>query len=467
MTAQADGAGSRDTIVARATALGTAALGVVRMSGPVAQTVAGGLIRPAALPDAGTHGVRWVHTASGQRLDQAVVSVFAGPASYTGEDVVEFSLHGNPLTLDAVVAACVTAGARRAEPGEFTRRAYLNGKLDLLQAEAVIDVVEGSSPALRSAALQQLDRGLSMRLSGLRASLVELEALLTHHIDFPDEDEPPVPMERILERAGEVEAELAHLVATAPEGELLREGALTVLAGPPNSGKSSLFNALLGRERAIVTEVPGTTRDAIEAGVSLHGFPFVLVDTAGLRDSSDRVERIGIEVAQGYLDRANLVLLCATDPARLEELDAALELPADRRILVHTQIDREPAQDAAARRPATSNEQDAAKTAAVPVSAVTGAGLDQLRARMADAAFGTLRGAGPEQSIVTRRRHTEALQQAASELREFAEGLRQQVPAEVAAVHLRPAASALEELLGVISHDEVLDRVFRDFCIGK
>jgi tRNA modification GTPase len=289
-----------DTIASVSTAPGLGAIAVVRVSGPAAERVlrkvAPGLSDKLAPRHASLVDLR--DPADGELLDRAIVTYYAGPASYTGEDVVEISCHGGPLVPALVLDACVRAGARRAEPGEFTRRAYLRGKLDLVQVEAVADVIEARSRALHRAALGQLERGLSARILALREALVRLEALLAHHIDFPEEDDPPVALDAIALRASEVVADIDELLATAPEGELLREGALTVLAGRPNVGKSSLYNALAGEERAIVTPEPGTTRDALEVLVQLGGFPFRLVDTAGLREGGEAVERIGIEVTR-------------------------------------------------------------------------------------------------------------------------------------------------------------------------
>lgn len=399
-------------------------------------------------------------------IDRALVTAFPGPASYTGEDVVEISGHGGFLTPSLVLEACLAAGARRAEPGEFTRRAYLNGKMDLVQAEAVADLVEGRNRALHGAALHQLDRGLSARLADLREELVGLEALLTHHLDFPDEDEPPVAAERVSAEARRVARSLEELLETSPEGRLLREGALTVLAGRPNSGKSSLFNALLGEERAIVTEVPGTTRDALEAVVSLGRFPFRLVDTAGLRDSEDRVEGLGIEVARRYLDGADLVLLCAeagrglggSEEAFLEEIDGA---PV---VVVWTKLDLV---SGGAEVPDPVEGKCASPAAVVATSARTGEGLGRLRKLLPELVYRGLVEAGGEMPVVTRRRQARGIRTALEEVRAFARALEEGVPAEVAATHLRPAETALEEVLGVISPDDVLDRVFSEFCIGK
>jgi tRNA modification GTPase len=452
-----------DTIAAISTAPGRGAIALIRVSGPAATDVLGRLA-----PDFGPFEPRRARLATirdprnGEALDHALVSVHPGPASYTGEDMVEISGHGGSLGPALVMEACMAAGARRAEPGEFTRRAYLNGRMDLVQAEAVGDLIAGSSPMARRAALHQLDRGLSRRIAELREALIGLEALLVHHLDFPEEDDPPVPIERIAADADRVAARLGALLATAPEGELLREGALTVLAGRPNSGKSSLFNALLGQERAIVTELPGTTRDALEASVSLGGYPFRLVDTAGLRDSDDRVERLGIEVARRYLAASDLVLLCV-DGARPLGGDEATFLDewSGRPVVVaHTKSDLDV-------RATNGTGAPRGAAAVVHVSALTGAGLDELRQALARLAYRGLAAAAPDAPVLTRARHAAAVRAALDEVRAFAASLRAGIGPEVAAAHLRPAETALEEVLGVITPDDVLDRLFAEFCIGK
>ncbi|PYO71710.1 MAG: tRNA uridine-5-carboxymethylaminomethyl(34) synthesis GTPase MnmE [Gemmatimonadetes bacterium] len=283
-----------DPIVALATPPGRSALALIRLSGRGAFDVAARALRPFRVePARAVHRVQVVHPATGERVDDGLAASFPGPRSYTGEDLVEISTHGGLVAPAAAVAVLVAAGARPAAPGEFTRRAVLNGKLDLLQAEATGDLIDAGSPAQARRALQQLERGLSTRLERLRADLLELEALIAYDIDFPDEDEGPVAPERVEHAWLAARDRIAQLLATAPE-----------------AGKSSLFNALLGTDRAIVTEVPGTTRDAIEAHAVLEGFPFRLVDTAGLRSSDDRVEKIGIEVSRKYLAAADLVVFC-------------------------------------------------------------------------------------------------------------------------------------------------------------
>src|SRR5216117_3250366 len=311
-----------DPIVALATPPGRAALALIRLSGAGAFLLAARCLHPFhPTPPRTVFRARLAHPAAGEPVDDVLATCFAAPRSYTGEDLVELSTHGGLVVPAAAVAALLAAGARPARPGEFTRRAVLNGKLDLLQAEATADLIDAGSPAQARRALHQLDRGLSTRLAELRSELLELEALIAYEIDFPEEDEGPVAPERV-ERAWRAARDrIAQLLATAPEGERLREGALVVIAGRPNAGKSSLFNALLGTERAIVTEIPGTTRDAIEAHAVIEGFPFRLADTAGLRDSGDRVERLGIEVSRRYLGAADLVLYCeeAGDESAREE----------------------------------------------------------------------------------------------------------------------------------------------------
>jgi len=402
-----------------------------------------------------------VHPATGAPVDDALAACFRGPRSYTGEDLVELSTHGGLLVPAAAVAAFVAAGARPARPGEFTRRAVLSGKLDLLQAEATADLIDAGSPAQARRALHQLDRGLSTRLDELRAELLEVEALIAYEIDFPDEDEGPVAPERVVRAWRAARDRIARLLDSAPEGERLREGALLVIAGRPNAGKSSLFNALLGTERAIVTEVPGTTRDAVEAQAVLEGFPFRLVDTAGLRASDDRVERLGIEVSRKYLAAADLVLYCEdnreTGKGKRErdardEFLAQVSAPV---VFALTKSDLEPPPDGPTVRPS------------IAVSAVTGEGLADLRRKLAEVAYGRLLALGDVEPVVTRARHRSALERALSEVEAFHTARGSGVDAAAAATHLRAAVGALDDLIGVVTPDDVLDRVFASFCVGK
>ena len=384
------------------------------------------------------------HPESREPVDDCLAACFPAPHSYTGEDLVEISTHGGLVVPAAALAALAAAGARPAAPGEFTRRAVLNGKMDLLQAEATADLIDAGSPAQRRRALQQLERGLSDRLAALRRDILELEALIAYDIDFPEEDEGPVSETTVRGAWAVVRDRVADLLKTAPEGERLSEGALLVIAGRPNAGKSSLFNALLGTERAIVTEIPGTTRDAIEAHAVIEGFPFRLVDTAGLRDADERIERLGIEVSKKYLAAADLVLFCeeSEDPSRAAFL-AQVRAPV---VVVRTKGD-------------LGGEGG--------VSVVTGKGLPELRRQLAEVAFGRLLALGDVEPVVTRARHRVALERALAEVEAFWAARTSGVDAAAAATHLRTAVLALDDLIGAVTPDDVLDRVFAAFCVGK
>ncbi len=462
-----------DTIVALSTAPGVGAIAVVRMSGPdafrVLREVAPEVEDLAPAARAATL-LRIVDPEDGVVIDRALVTRFVAPDSYTGEDLVEISCHGGVLVPHLVLDACRSAGAREAEPGEFTRRAYLRGRMDLVQAEAVDDLIHARSRALHRASVAQLERGLSERVGALRAELVRLEALLAHHVDFPEEDDPPVPLERVREEAGEVARSIERMLATAPEGELLREGALVVLAGRPNVGKSSLYNALLGRERAIVTEIAGTTRDAIEADVELGGFPFRLVDTAGLRETDERIERLGIEVTRRYLESAEVMLFCVEAGKPLDEEERAF-LDAQRGrtlIVVETKGDRVDGLDQVGEAFEAGGLSAAERSwRAIRVSTVSGQGLDEVRTALPALVFAGLARGADDVPVITRRRHARALRDAAEAVKAFGTALEDGVPPEVAGAHLREAESALEDLVGVISTEDVLDVVFRDFCVGK
>jgi len=388
---------------------------------------------------------RLLHPDSSEPVDDCLAVCFRAPHSYTGDDLVEISTHGGLVVPAAALAALSAAGARPAAPGEFTRRAVLNGKMDLLQAEATADLIDAGSPAQRRRALHQLERGLSDRLAALRGEILELEALIAYDIDFPEEDEGPVSPDRVRRAWCVVRDRLADLLKTAPEGERLRGGALLVIAGRPNAGKSSLFNALLGTERAIVTEIPGTTRDAIEAHAVIEGFPFRLVDTAGLRESTERIERIGIEISKRYLETADLILFC-----RDSEDD---ELPDVGKTPVVEVVTKGDLSDRPTVRPS--------------VSVVTGQGLAELRRRLAEVAFGRLLALGDVEPVVTRARHRAALERAVLELDSFWGARESGVDAAAAATHLRAAVLALDDLIGAVTPEDILDRVFAAFCVGK
>lgn len=451
-----------DTIAAVATPRGRSALAVIRVSGPRAREILLEIApslrhSPEALVPRRQHLLAVHHPHTGELLDRALATYFPAPNSYTGEEAVEVSTHGGDIAPQLVLDALLAAGSRLALPGEFTRRAVLNGKLDLLQAEAVGDVIDARSPAFHRAALHQIERGLSGRIDELRERIIEVEALISYGIDFPDEDEPPVPPQRILSVTEEALDQLRLVIGTAPQGQMLRRGALVVLAGLPNSGKSSLFNALLGAERAIVTEIAGTTRDAIEADTTLAGYPFRLVDTAGLRETNDRVEALGVEVARRYLASADMILFCseAGRPLVEEEVTFLARVQCDA-VLIRTKTDlgRSSARSAPGSIPV------------LELSVESGDGLGALRDHLVRASFGPALEAG-DTPIVTSERQLRALRQAEQELRSFREAFGEGLPPELAATHLRAATEFLEELIGAVTPDHVLGAIFNRFCVGK
>jgi tRNA modification GTPase len=438
-----------DPIVALATPPGRAALAVIRLSGSGAFDVAARVITGFQAHPARRATLASFHEADGRPIDRGLYTTFPGPHSYTGEDLVELSCHGGLLVPGRLLAALHAAGARPAAPGEFTRRAVLNGKLDLVQAEAVGDLIDATAPAQAHAALNQLEGGLSRRLAALRESLIGIQALLSYDIDFPEEDDGPVAPARI---AGQVEAAAAQirgLVATAPSAERLREGALMVFAGRPNAGKSSLFNALLGSERALVTEIPGTTRDAIEAHTDFLGWPVRLADTAGLWNAPERIERMGVEVSHRYLAAADLVLLCVEAGREVGEDEDAIAGTRPT-LLVRTKADLA-----------------AEAGRGIAVSALTGEGLGVLRRAAAERVFADRINLADLEPGLTRERHRTTLSRALVALGGAVPHLGSGGDAVLAAHHVRQAADALEELLGFIDIEEVLDRVFGSFCVGK
>ena len=462
--------GASDTIVASATPSGRGALSIVRVSGPDAHEIGRSLLD--RWPDRPRQAlVTHVRDATGTALDQVVVVRYDAPSSFTGEHALELTTHGGIIVPTTVVAAVLERGARLALPGEFTRRAVLNGKLDILQAEATADLIAAGSRAAQRVALHQLDGGLSRRIAALRDDVVGLEALIAYDIDFPEEDDGPVPRERVLGALDTLETALRGLLATSRGGELVREGALVVLAGSPNVGKSSLFNALLGRSRAIVTPIPGTTRDALEAVVEAEPWPIRLVDTAGLRPTEDLVERLGIEMSESYLERADIVLCCGDDPESLRAAAQAIAAAKARGlevtapiVLVRTKTDLVPARPDAWPAPPTGT----GAVSYVETSAETGSGVQQLLKSIAEVMSSAAGGIDLDAPLLTQVRHLRAVDGALRELEEFRRAwIEESLPATIAAVHLHAAANALQELIGGIDTEQLLDEVFRRFCVGK
>jgi len=430
-----------DVIAAIATPPGKGAVGIVRVSGSGSLELVSRLWvgkNPSGLP-----GGRFVYgqlrdPASQEILDQALLLVFKRPHSYTGQDSAELHTHGSPAVLRRVLQTLLEQGARLARPGEFTLRAYLNGKMDLAQAEAVLSLVEAESDAARRQALRGLSAGLSQKITGLSEKLFNLLAHIQAWLDYPEEGVEPAQIRAGLEP---VLMEIRHLLATAPAGRIAQRGARLALVGAPNAGKSSLLNALLGYERAIVTPIPGTTRDYLEAPMEIAGVPLVAVDTAGVRETDDAIEKTGVERALRIAQEADLVLYLVDGS---QPRPTPPELPWQRTLRVATKADLPPAW------------QDPSFLA---VSSQSGLGLDALRQAIHQRLLGEL----PEGEIwISNERHLEALRRAEALLQEALEA-----PEDLAGISIESALQALAEILGKDVPEEVIDRVFRNFCVGK
>jgi tRNA modification GTPase len=433
---------TRDTIAAIATPAGRGGIGVVRLSGARAPAIAKSILGRLPEPRTATHAM--FRDARGEALDEGIALYFPEPNSYTGEPVLELPGHGGPVVMQALLAACLDAGARLAEPGEFTRRAFLEGKLDLAQAEAVADLIDAASREAARSALRSLSGEFSAALAALQSGLTELRALTEAMLDFPEEEVDALHREDAAARLGAVRAGLEAVIAKSRQGSLLRSGIHVVLAGRPNVGKSSLLNRLAGEERAIVTPIPGTTRDALREPVEIAGVPLVLVDTAGLRASTDVVEQLGVERTQRELGQADVVLAVyeiGGDTTPLANLPSGAA-----RIDVYNKIDLAPG---------------FAAPEAIAVSAKTGEGLEQLRQAILEAAGWSHTG---ESVFLARERHLRALEAARRHLDAAAGQSRRW---EFFAEELRLAHNALGSITGQFSADDLLGEIFARFCVGK
>ena len=443
---------AQDTIVAIATASGAGGVGIVRLSGPAAQAIAKMICARALSPRRAYH-VRF-RDAEGDTIDDGIALSFPGPASFTGEDVVELQAHGSPVVLQQLVARACALGARMARPGEFSERAFLNHKLDLAQAEAIADLIAAADARAARAARRSLDGVFSERVDSIGQSLLGLRVHVEAAIDFADESIDTLGGEQVRARLADARQRLDALIADAERGRKLRDGVHAVIVGPPNAGKSSLLNALAGSDRAIVTDVAGTTRDTLRETIRLDGLELHLVDTAGLRDGGDAIEREGMRRARAELARADVALAVvdARDPEAGRAAVADGIEGVDTLLWIHNKA------DLLASVPPDDGDR-------VYVSAAQGFGLDRLHVRLRALAGGTANDGG-DGEFSARTRHVEVLHRAAAHASVASDQLRYE-QLELAAEELRLAHDALGEITGRLSADDMLGHIFSTFCIGK
>lgn len=452
------------TIAALATPSGEGGIAIIRVSGPGAFETAEKIFRPAKpikLKDALSHTIHLGHAVASdnQTIDQVLVSIFRAPHSYTGEDVIEINCHGGLIITRKILEALYTAGARVAEPGEFTKRAFLNGKLDLMQAEAVLDLIRAKSDRSREVALRQLSGMLSKRFKSLRDEMMGVYANMEAYLDFPDEDLEIDIREGMQNKLGLIEKELTALVEGFAKNNLLREGALVVLAGKPNAGKSSLFNALLERDRAIVSDIPNTTRDVIEEALEIEGFLLRIADTAGIVSTPGHIlDEASMARSRDMIARADLVLFVADGSCALDTADRAVleNIPAAKPRFILINKSDIPCKLTAEDRKVLGE--------ALVISTKTGEGLELLEKKLAQYLQKNVSETGEQ---LTRTRHKNAVTEAMNALKKARQAYEQKLSLEFVTLDLKASIDALEELIGSIYSEDLLDVIFSQFCIGK
>lgn len=455
-----------DTIAAIATPPGEGAISIVRLSGDDAVTLADQVFKGKDLTKVSSHTINYGHfidPKTREIIDEVMVSVLRAPKTFTREDTVEINCHGGIVPTNKILQVLLTNGARLAEPGEFTKRAFLHGRIDLAQAESVMDLIRAKTDRSMKAALNQLDGELSQLIRNLRQEILDVLAQVEVNIDYPEYDDVEEMTSKLLrEKALDVCAKIERLLVTARQGKILREGLATALVGRPNVGKSSLLNHLLHEDKAIVTDIAGTTRDVIEEYVNVLGVPLKLVDTAGIRETDDRVEKIGVERSRQALDRSDLVILLlnASEPLTTEDIEL-LQLTQDKkRIIVLNKMDLEPKLDL--------NElyQYVDKAEVLKTSVLKNEGIRELEEHIAALFYG-----GIENSqttvLVTNARHIALLEQAKAALEAVLTGLEQELPVDLVQIDMTRAWELLGEITGDSYQDELLDQLFSQFCLGK
>ncbi|MCS1352694.1 tRNA uridine-5-carboxymethylaminomethyl(34) synthesis GTPase MnmE [Mechercharimyces sp. CAU 1602] len=456
----------QDTIVAVATAMGEAGIAVIRISGPEAIPFADRVFRGRTpLAESKTHTVHYGyihHPERGERIDEVLVTVMRAPRTFTREDVVEVSCHGGTIPTQKTLEALLAAGIRLAEPGEFTKRAFLNGRIDLSQAEAVIDLIRSKTDRAARVALRQAEGRLSQKIQQLRNKIVETLAHLAVNVDYPEYDAEEMTSQLLQQNLQEVQREVKSLLTSARQGKILREGISTAIVGRPNVGKSSLLNALIHENKAIVTDIPGTTRDVIEEYVNIRGIPLRLVDTAGIRDTEDVVERIGVERSHKALAEADLMLLVLNMAEPLAEEDRQLLRQIDDRtaIVIVNKADLSPVLNL------TEVQKLIGDTPLITTSLKAEQGIDQLEEAIALLFFqGSVD--APDLADVSNTRHIHLLEQADKQLNEALEGISLQVPLDMVEIDLKDAWQSLGEIIGEAVSEDLIDQIFSQFCLGK
>ena len=475
---------NEDTICAPATVPGTGAISVIRVSGQDALEIADKVVRcrRGTITSAKGYTLKFatVHDASGEVIDEVVVSVFRAPHSYTGENSVELSCHASSYIVSAIMGQLHEAGARAAEPGEFTQRAYLNGKMDLAQAEAVADVIASQNAAAHRIAFKQMKGGFSAELKGMRSELLELVSLMELELDFSEEEVEFADRSRLDSLLEQIIAHVSRLIDSFRLGNAIKSGVPVAIAGATNTGKSTLLNALLGEDRAIVSDIHGTTRDTIEETLNIDGILFRFIDTAGLRETSEIVEQIGIERTFKKISEASIVLgmvdltrdfetTCETVRSILDKVD----FETQKLVILLNKTDISDINknvntlnyivSELENKEISNSSAEVVKI--IPISAKTGSGIDDLRAVLAASQRDLL--ADSDTTLVTNQRHVQALTDARTSLLRVREGLASGLPTDLAAQDIREAIYHLGSIVGEISTDEVLGNIFRNFCIGK
>ena len=459
-----------DTIAAISTPVGEGGIGIIRVSGPQAVELVDNIftgVKDKSLSTVDSYTAHYgqiENPATEEILDEVIALVMKAPKTYTKEDIVEIDCHGGTVVLQEILDLVLQQGARLADPGEFTKRAFLNGRIDLAQAEAVIDLIRSETETGRKVAVNQLEGGLSAKIEDIRQNLVSLLAHLEATIDFPEDEIDDFNSEELGTRIKQVLTKIDDLLATSERGKILKEGLETVIIGRPNVGKSSLLNALVQEKRAIVTEVPGTTRDIIEEVINIEGIPIKIIDTAGIRETEDQVEKMGVEKSEEFLTQADLVLLVLDMSQGITEQDKELmrniKEQDKKAVVIANKFDLEKELDL------TEVKEVLPQRPIVKTVAISRSGIEELEEVISDLVF-TGQVEASNQTLITNLRHKNALERAKNHLEDVRETFEQGLPNDFLTIDLRSALEAVGEITGDTLGEDIIDQIFADFCLGK